>query len=74
METEHKTQLIERMQEDKKDWVIEVTNVEGGIRVITEFSSETDTFENVLHKVELDLMTNLHHEFTGPIEIRIKST
>ncbi len=72
MKTEHKQDLIKRMEEDNKEWKVEVINAEQGNTVITEFDSKQHTFENVLHKVELDLMTNLHFEFIDPIKIRIK--
>ncbi len=74
METERKTQLKERMQEEGKSWTAEVMNSEQGTMLITKFNSESHTFENVLHKVELDLMTNLHSGFVNPIGIKILSS
>ena len=76
METEHKEKLKARMEMEKKKWVAVVINKEGkGIRpafkVATNFYSDNDTIECVLHKIELDLMTNLHFGFKEPIEIKI---
>ncbi len=72
METEYKANLLERMEKDGKDWVVKVRNTEQGLELVTEFNSKIHTLGNVLHKIELDLMTNLHSGFVDPIEIRIK--
>ena len=71
METEHKTTLKARMEKEKKKWIVCVKNEEEGFEVSTNFDSNTHTFENALHKIELDLMTNLHNGFTNPIQVRI---
>ena len=75
METIHKAELKARMNKDNKSWVAVVKNVGEGkgieFEVVTNFFSDKDTFENVLHKVELDLMTNLHNGIREPIELRI---
>jgi len=42
-------------------------------KFVTNFFSTGDTFEQVLHKIELDLMANLHFGFTEPIEVSIKA-
>ncbi len=72
METEHKTKMKERMDEEGKNWTVEVVNTEDDTMVSTEFTSGVSTFENVLHKIELDLMTNLHFGFVNPIQVKIK--
>lgn len=76
METTHKNQLKQRFERDKKEWIVVVTNTikEKGkvLKLRTNFYSANYTFENVLHKIELDLMTNLYHGFTEPIEVQMK--
>ena len=76
MKTIHKSELQGRMKQDSKKWQVMVTNFEAkegvAFRVGTHFNSEDDTFENVLHKIELDLMTNLHFGIMKPIEVFIK--
>lgn len=79
METERKAELQARMEKDKKKWVAVVINKAIasnkdkmiGYKVATNFYSETHEIENVLHKVELDLMTNLHLGLTDAIEVKI---
>jgi len=76
METKHKAQLQRRMKQDSKSWEVMVRNfesVEGiAVQVTTHFNSEKDAIENVLHKVELDLMTALHFGFKHPVEVFIR--
>lgn len=76
METKHKQQLRERYEHDGKRWIVVVTNHEEqdgkGFEVKTNFFSGKNGFEEVLHKIELDLMTNLHYGFTKPILIQIQ--
>jgi|LGOV01.1.fsa_nt_gb hypothetical protein len=75
METERKAELKVRMEKDSKSWVAVVTNKEAceelGFKVTTNFYSDNDTFENILHKIELDLMTNLHLGLKKSIEVKI---
>jgi hypothetical protein len=75
METGHKTKLKARMDKDKKKWIAVVRNLDGDgeglFELKTNFYSDYHTFENVLHKIELDLMTNLHNGFRRPIEVKI---
>ncbi len=68
METELKTELKERMKEEGKDLVVQVVNTEQGATLTSEYGS----IEEALHKIELDLMTNLHFGFVRPIEVTIK--
>jgi hypothetical protein len=76
METKHKQQLVERYNHEGKRWIVVVTNREErdgkGFEVKTNFFSGKNGFEGVLHKVELDLMTNLHYGFNSPIQIQIQ--
>jgi len=76
METKHKSQLERRMKQENKQWEVMVKNREEGdntgFLVSTFFNSKDMTFENVMHKIELDLMTNLHYEFKNPIEVFIR--
>ena len=71
METERMAELKTRMQKEKQHWVACVKNVNADFEVATNFYSEEHTFDNVLHKIELDLMTNLHNVLTDTIEVRI---
>ncbi|HEA64591.1 MAG TPA: hypothetical protein ENI02_00390 [Candidatus Aminicenantes bacterium] len=71
METEHRTKLKNRMEKEKRDWIVCVKNEEKGVVIGTNFYSDKHAIENVLHKIELDLMTNLHYGFINPIEVRI---
>lgn len=72
MNTEHKTELQQRMKADKKDWVAVVVTQEHSTEVKTHYNSEQHSIENIIHKVELDLMTNLHFGFKNPILVAIK--
>ncbi len=68
METGYKTELVKRMNEDGKKCKVVVVNTEEEFEVASEFES----IEEALHKIELDLMTNLHFGFVNPIQVRIK--
>jgi len=68
MNTEHKTKLKKRMKQDNKKFIIKIQT----LTPICLFVSEFESIEEALHKVELDLMTNLHHNFQTPIKIIIK--
>ena len=72
METEHKATLQQRMKEEKAKWECLVRNAEGGVFISTHFESKHHKIEQILHKVELDLMTNLHYGFKNPIEVAIR--
>jgi hypothetical protein len=76
METKHKAQLQRRMKQDSKSWEVMVSNFESkegiAMQVNTHFNSEKDAIENVLHKIELDLMTALHFGFKNPIQVFIR--
>lgn len=68
MEIKHKTELKERMEADGKEFAVFVANTEEGVTIVSKF----DTIEETLHKIELDLMTNLHFGFVNPIKVSIK--
>ena len=68
METVYKAELKERMNVENKKSVITIVNTEQGFEVTSTYS----TIEEALHKIELDLMTNLHFGFVNPIEVKIK--
>ncbi len=72
METRHKRELKDRMRRANKKWLVEVECIIGGVQIVTEFFSDKHTFENVLHNIELNLMTNLNDNLTSPIKINIK--
>ena len=67
----------DRLNKEGKDWVARVTNtavIDPILKcsVITTYNSKEDKIENILHKIELDLMTNLSLGLTGPIAVQIK--
>jgi len=68
METEHKTELKKRHEREAKKYIISVENKEYGRTIISAFMD----IESALHKIELDLMTNLHFGFINPIKIMIE--
>lgn len=72
METQHKAELKQRMKSENKQWEAVVVTNEHGVQVVTPFNSKNSTIENVMHKVELDLMTNLHFGFINPIQVAIQ--
>ena len=72
MKTEHKTELKERMKKDNKKFIIKIQNQEQNETLGFRVTSEFESIEEALHKIELDLMTNLHHNFQTPIKIVIK--
>lgn len=72
METLHLTSLRNRMLNDCKQWEAVVVNREQGVELVTNFNSKIHSLKNVLHKIELDLMTNLHHDFKEPVFVGIK--
>lgn len=75
METSRQKELKNRMEKDCKKWVANVKNMEKknglAFELNTNFSSDQDGIENIMHKIELDLMTNLHNGFSNPIEVKI---
>ena len=71
MITKRMIKLRERFIDDNKEWVIEVKNKNILIDIITFFDSKNHTIDNVLHKIELDLMTNLHLDLKDSIVIKI---
>lgn len=75
METSRQKELENRMEKECKKWVANVKNVDvkNGLafEVNTNFYSNQHGIANILHKIELDLMTNLHSGISRPIEIKI---
>jgi hypothetical protein len=65
MNTEHKAELKARHDKENKKYLIKIQNEELAdnegeiLRVIVQ--SEYKSIEEALHKIELDLMTNLHY-------------
>ncbi len=72
METRHKTELKERMRRANKRWLVEVECIIDGVQIKTEFFSDKHTFENVLHNIELNLMTHLNDDLTSQIKVLIR--
>ena len=79
MKTIHKKKLMRRMEQEGKKWRVLVETCEAvgngsqGMMatVRTRFDSTTDELEQVLHKIELDLMTSLHFGFKNPLKVWI---
>ena len=72
METRHKTELKERMRRANKNWLVEVECIIDNTQIKTEFFSDKHTLENVLHCIELNLMTHLNDDLTSPIKTTIR--
>ena len=66
-----------RMEDDNKKWIAVVSNkaeieeLGVGFNMRQNFYSNLHDFENILHRIELDLMTNLHNGLKEPIEVKI---
>lgn len=77
METERMLELRARMKKDNMKWVAVVTTTEKieevgmGFEMKQNFYSSDSDIANVIHKIELDLMTNLHNGLKGPISVKI---
>lgn len=72
MKTQHRQTLIDRMNEEKKRWkAIVIARIEN-VDVETLFNSHQDTLENVLHCIELNIMTSLHHGIKQPVSVIIE--
>jgi hypothetical protein len=76
-----KTDREERMEKEilNYDWEAEVLNEEDidatgtEVKLATFFNSDIDkTLDAILHKIKLDLMTNLKYGFEKPIRVRIR--
>ena len=77
MNTPRMNELRNRMKADNKNWVARVGNrthdVDGNYAtVVTTFVSSKDSIKNVLHKIELYLMSNLHLEMDADIIVDIR--
>jgi len=76
MNTKRMTELKERFEKSKKSWIAKVisTAKEGNksFSVVSIFDSRDCKIENILHKVELDLYSNLEKGFTAPTSISIE--
>lgn len=76
METERMKELRERFEKKNRSWVAVVRNMassgKNAFMLTTNFYSDVHDLKNILHKIELDLMTNLEHGFNEPIQIAIK--
>jgi len=72
METKHKAELKKRHEKDNKNYFIEVENQESRNGITFKVKTTFRSIEEALHKIELDLMTNLHYGFTNPISIKIE--
>lgn len=69
MTTELMKQREERYHQDNKQWKITVINNETHY-VETLFTSDQHTLANILHKIKLDLMSNLYLNLKSDITIR----
>jgi len=72
MKTERMLELRERMKKENKNWKAIVVNFSELGHVESSFNSESHSLKNILHKIELDLMTNLSLGLDTPIVIVIK--
>ena len=72
--TNREVELENRMKESNFTWKVTVINSEDGDVIMTHYSSEIDSLDNVLHKIKLDLMTNLEYGLVNPIQVIIKQT
>lgn len=72
METDRMKALREKMNLEGKDWIAEVVNFTKVGSITTKFNSREHKLENVLHKIELDLMSNLNENLGLPIAVVIK--
>jgi len=71
MTTKREDELINRLVKDMKEWICIITNNIKGNFVKTSFTSKNDSIESILHKIRLDLLTNLHFGIIEPITISI---
>ena len=71
METALMNERKEKLKKSKKRWKAKVVTFAGDVVVTSEFTSENNTIEDIMHKIGLDLMTNLEHNITTPIGIQI---
>jgi hypothetical protein len=75
MNTIHKQNLKERHEAENKKFIILIRNEENVIikekGLNCKITSQYTSIEEALHKIELDLMTNLHFGFKNPIQIKI---
>jgi hypothetical protein len=57
-------------------WVAKVINRQDfgdkGFEVITEYNSEKNDLDSIIHKVKLDMITNLRYNYEQPIMIFVK--
>jgi len=70
METKRKKELFNKIK--GKKWIARVVNTDKNGSIETGFNSKIHTFENILHKIELDLYTSLELGLTLPIVVQIK--
>ena len=61
------------MEKEGRGWIVKVINLfPNGSKVISNFHFKFHTLENILSKIEADLMNNLHNGIETPIVIQIK--
>lgn len=74
MRTKHMKEMRQRMNQDRKSWKVSVASLDKETRlwVETKFDSLQHSIKNILHLVELELMTNLHHGIDTPITVQIQ--
>lgn len=76
METKHKTKLKERHELEAKKFLISVENMAifdtPNKKATAKVTSQFESIEEFLHKIELDLFTYIHLELTEPIKIKVE--
>ena len=73
MKTTHQIELESRMTKDNKELKVLIVNTDYNEQydITAKVRSEFFDIETVLHKIRLDIMTNLHFGFKNPIEIYV---
>ena len=71
-EKQQMNRLKKEMEKKPFKWEAIVVNSIKGVEMNTGFNSDAHDLDNVTHKVELDLMTNLLHGFEMPIQVGIR--
>jgi len=73
MKTQWQETLEERMKKEKKPLKVVVVNTEihEAYPITAKVESTFHDIEKVLHKIRLDIMTNLHYGFKNPIQIYV---
>jgi len=72
MDTERMREKKGWLKRNNPDWIAHVTNFGKNGIITTHFDSERHELENILHLIELDLITNLEFALKSPIKVVIE--